>query len=413
MRAAGAEGRGANGCRGAGAVLLRRVLASRQGVQIGVVRHLAEDRRHGVGDGRHVQLADRRQHRACARLAKDRRLVGASVEEQALELLLDERTLRLHDQHAGGVAHGILHEIGVERPGHAELHEPDARLDDGVGRPEAQLGQALANLRVDLASARQHKSRLGTVGNHAVDAVGGGEAGRQGLFRPQPRFLGQRRVCQSDAGVFDSWRRRVVPAVQPNHHGAVGDVGCHQQPGPAAGVARQRPAEQAEVEHILHVGRRQHWNAQVAQRELAGARQRGGLAARVVADHQQCAAERARARRVGMTQRVGGAIQPGGLAVPHSEYAVVARAGEQPDLLAAPDGCCREVFVQAGLEDDVLRVELGGGLPEADVQAPEGRTAIAGDETGGVLAVSGVRSALFQRQLRQRLDAGQESRRLA
>ena len=133
----------------------------------------------------------------------------------------------------------------------------------------------------------------------------------------------------------------------------------------------------------------------------------------VVADHQQHAAERARASRIGVPQRVAGTVQPRRLAVPHAEHAVAARAREQPDLLASPHRGCGEILVQAGLEDDALRLEVGGGLPQPEIQSAQGRAAIAGNEAGGVQAVRGIGLALLQGQSRQRLDAGKKAGCLA
>ena len=98
---------------------------------------------------------------------------------------------------------------------------------------------------------------------------------------------------------------------------------------------------------------------------------------------------------------------PGPFAVPHGEYAVVIRVADQVDLLRAPDGGRGQLFVDAGLELDVVRVEMLARLPERLVQPAERRAAIAGDEAGGIQAGGLVAPALHQRQAHQRLDAGQ------
>jgi hypothetical protein len=69
---------------------------------------------------------------------------------------------------------------------------------------------------------------------------------------------------------------------------------------------------------------------------------------------------------------VPAAVHPGPLPVPHREYAVVLRAWKQVQLLRAPDGGGGEVFVHAGLEPDVMIVEMLLGPPQGLVEAAEG-----------------------------------------
>ena len=57
-------------------------------------------------------------------------------------------------------------------------------------------------------------------------------------------------------------------------------------------------------------------------------------------------------RLVGVLEGVARAIDARSLAVPHAEHAIVAGAGIEVDLLGAPQGRGRQVFVDAGLEVD-------------------------------------------------------------
>ncbi len=128
----------------------------------------------------------------------------------------------------------------------------------------------------------------------------------------------------------------------------------------------------------------------------------------VVAGDDQHAAEFGRAGGVGVTEDVAAAVDARPLAVPHAEHAVVLGAGEQPDLLAAPDGGGGEVFVDAGLEGDVVFGEMGLGLPQAEVEIAERAAAIAGNEPGGIQPGRQVAFPLQHGQADQGLGAGQE-----
>ncbi|MNS82482.1 hypothetical protein D3C72_1162280 [compost metagenome] len=88
----------------------------------------------------------------------------------------------------------------------------------------------------------------------------------------------------------------------------------------------------------------------------------------VVARQHQHAAVRGRARRVGMLEDVHRPVHARPLAVPHAEHAVALRARKQVELLRAPDRGGRQVFVHAGLENDVAGLEMALGFPQRLVQ---------------------------------------------
>ena len=83
-------------------------------------------------------------------------------------------------------------------------------------------------------------------------------------------------------------------------------------------------------------------------------RQGRGFAGVVVAGEQQHPAMRRRAGGVAVLERVAAAVDPGPLAVPHGKDAVVFGAGEQPELLAAPDRGRAELLVDRRLKADVV-----------------------------------------------------------
>ncbi len=134
-------------------------------------------------------------------------------------------------------------------------------------------------------------------------------------------------------------------------------VGHALEPDPAARIAAHREAVQAVVEVLLHVGRIQHRDQAGLEDVLALVRKRRGLGRVVVAREDEDAAMLRAAGGVAVLEHVAAAIHARALAVPHREHAVVFRALEQIDLLRAPDRRGGEVFVDAGLELDVMLLE--------------------------------------------------------
>ena len=116
--------------------------------------------------------------------------------------------------------------------------------------------------------------------------------------------------------------------------------------------------------------------------------------------------------KIAAVQRVAGAIDAGAFAVPHAEHAIDALAGEGVDLLRAIQHGRGEVLVDARLEADVLRGQQRLAVPDLPVQPAQRRTAIAGDQAAGVQPGGAVQSRLFQQDAHQRLDAGQQDRRV-
>src|SRR5262249_53246225 len=89
-------------------------------------------------------------------------------------------------------------------------------------------------------------------------------------------------------------------------------------------------------------------------------------------------------------------------------HAVVVRTREHADLLRAPDGSRGEVLVYAGLEPDVVALEVLLRAPQRLIEAAERRAAIAGDEAGRVEPSAQVALALQHHEADQRLRAGEE-----
>src|SRR5437763_16712911 len=105
-------------------------------------------------------------------------------------------------------------------------------------------------------------------------------------------------------------------------------------------------------------------------------RQRQELAAVIVAGDGDDAAMARAVRGVAVLQGVGRAVDAGTLAGPDAEDAINGGAGEERHLLTAPDGGRRQILVDAGLEVDVLALEIAPRLPERVVVDAERRAAI-------------------------------------
>ena len=128
----------------------------------------------------------------------------------------------------------------------------------------------------------------------------------------------------------------------------------------------------------------------------------------VVAHQGEHAAVLRGAGEIGVAEDVAGAVDARALAVPHAEHAVVLALAAQLGLLRAPDGGRGEILVQAGLEEDVVPLEMRLGAHELLVEPAERRAAIARDVAGGVEPGAAVALLLHQAGADQRLIAGDE-----
>ncbi len=127
----------------------------------------------------------------------------------------------------------------------------------------------------------------------------------------------------------------------------------------------------------------------------------------VVARDQQHAAVFRGAGEIHVFEHVAAAIDAGPLAIPQRKDAVVIRLADQLDLLRSPHCRGGKFFVHAGLEFDVMGLQMLFGFPQRLVETTQRRAAIPGNEAGRVDSRSQVAPALHQREAHQRLDAGQ------
>ena len=188
---------------------------------------------------------------------------------------------------------------------------------------------------------------------------------------------------------------------------AVHGLGDRLQRDPAAGIARHRPAVEAEIENFLYPGRVKHRDAGVHERVFRLMGQSGGFAGVIVAGEQQHPAVPRRPGGVAVLQRIAAAVHTRPLGVPHRKNAVVFGAREQVELLAAPDRGGAQLLVDRRLKANVVFFDKAARAPQCLVEPAQGRAAIAGDETAGVEPGGGIALALHHRQAHQCLGPGQ------
>ena len=335
------------------------------------------------------------------------------VIEQRPDLILDDRALLLDHEDLLQPQRERVQTLRLERPRETDLVDADA---DACGFPlvDAEMLERLPHVEIRFSGGDNAEPRLRTVVRDVVDPVRPrvGEHGGQPLLvnapfhrqrlvrqaqsqpaRRQHEVLGQ---ADADARGIDADRRRALDRVVERLEGE-----------PRARVARHREAVHTEVQVFLHAGGHQDRDHRRHQHGLALRRHGGGLRDMVVAAHQQHSAMLRRARRVAVQQRVAGAREARPLAVPHAEYALIARMRVERHLLRAPDAHHRELFVLARLEMDVMPLQQVVRLPQRLVHVVERRALETGDEARGVEPGSSVAHALHDQQPGERLDAVQ------
>src|SRR5438093_11471119 len=117
---------------------------------------------------------------------------------------------------------------------------------------------------------------------------------------------------------------------------------------------------------------------------IALMRQRRRVGCMIVTRDEQNAATSSRPGKIHVLEHIAAAVYARTLSVPHGEDAVVVRASEEVHLLGAPHRRRGQLFVDARLKLDAVRVEMLAGLPQRLVQPAEWRAAITGDEAAGI-----------------------------
>ena len=306
--------------------------------------------------------------------------VGAPVVELLLQLVLDDLAFFLHHQdllQAGGEGTGRL---GLQRPYHTHLVQADADLAAG-GIVQAQLQQRLARVVPGLAAGDDAEAVPRTADGGVVQPVGP-DVGQRGvpLVVHEPRLLLQRRVGPADVQAagrhLEILRHGDLHPLRVDHGGGAGldDFLDRLHAGPEAGEAAHGEGVDTEVQDFLHAGREEHRQAAGLEDVIALVRRGAALGHVVVARHGDDTAERRGARHVGVLEHIGAAVHPRALAVPDAEHPVVpvGTGRRKAEHLRAPQRGRGQFLVDAGLEDDVLRLQELFGLPQRLVVAAQG-----------------------------------------
>ena len=326
--------------------------------------------------------------------------------------VLDEAALLLDDENLVEPAGEAPDPVGLQRPAHADLVEGEA---EAPRRPlvDIEVVERLAHVEVGLAGGHDAEPAPRPVDHGAVEPVrpAVGARGVELVFE-KALLLIERRVGQAD--VEPAGGQHVVfrpddgdpVRVHRDDGRAVHRLGDADEAHPEAGVAREPPAVEPIVQKLLDARRVDHRHGRAHEVELALMRRRRRGADVVVAGQREHAAVGRRAGVVGVLEDVHRAVDARPLAVPDGEDALVLGAGEEPDLLRAPERGGRRVLVDAGLEVHAVLLQERLRLPERAVEIAERRAPVARDHAGRVEPGRLVPQVLDHRQPDQRLGAG-------
>ncbi len=124
----------------------------------------------------------------------------------------------------------------------------------------------------------------------------------------------------------------------------------------------------------------------------------------VVADDGEYAAMVGGASGVGVFEHIARPVYARGLAVPHAEKAIILRAGEQAELLAAPHSGGTEVFIQTFPEFDVMGIQPFLSGAKLLIVTAQRRSAVSRDEAGCVEAHAQIKAFSIKWQANKRLN---------
>jgi hypothetical protein len=245
---------------------------------------------HGDAGRRQLALARQNDAAGLVGLADDQGpTVGWQVVEKADELVFEVGAFLLDDDYflqAFGEAPGTF---GFQRPGNADLVEADAeRL--GALVVDAEIFQRLARVEIGLAGGHDADARARRIDHGLVEAIDAHEGAHGVHLRSvQALFRFERRIGITDA---EAARRKLevgrhhdldALGVDPDRRAALDRFGDRLEAHPAARVARQREAQDAEVEIFLNRRRIHDGDHRGRENLFALMRQGRGLATMVVA----------------------------------------------------------------------------------------------------------------------------------
>ncbi len=304
--------------------------------------------------------------------------------------------------------------LRLQRPGHADLVKPEPDLGGDLGR-DAKFAQCLPDILIALAGGHDAEPRVRRIHGDAIDLVGAGEGdrGKTLVVLQTPVLI----VAIVGPAQVESARRHLEIGRNDEGLHLVGKVdlrrglhrlGDHLHADPASAVARHRDPEQPHLDHLVDAGGIEIGHQRGDKGVVRLMRHGGGFCAVIVAGQAQHAAVLRRARGIAMAEHVAAAVDARPLAVPDADHAIVPGARRQIELLRAPDRGGRQIFVHAGLELDVVLIEMLARGEQLLVVAAERRTPVSRDKTRGIETGGAVAADLGHRQAHQRLYSGQE-----
>ena len=244
-------------------------------------------------------------------------------------------------------------------------------LAGGIVQPQIQ--QRLAGIVVGLAAGNQAQAVMRTFNDVVIQPIGP-DVGQGGvpLVVEQASFLLQRMVRPAD--VQAAGRHLKVGGnldlhpVRVNHGGGAGlhDFLDGLHAGPHAREPAHGKGMNAQVQNFLHRGREKNRCAAGLENMVALVRRRRAFGDVVVARHRNHPAPLGGAGHVGVLEHVAAAVHARALAIPDAEHAIklVGAGRGKAELLCTPQGSGSQLFVDAGLENDVLGLEVFPGLDQ-------------------------------------------------
>ena len=103
--------------------------------------------------------------------------IVAPVEQLLLDLVLDDLAALFDDEDFFEADRELPHALRLQRPGHADLVEPEPDLGGDLRR-DAEFAQRLADVLVALARGHDAEPRVRRIHGDAVDLVGAGKGDR-------------------------------------------------------------------------------------------------------------------------------------------------------------------------------------------------------------------------------------------
>ena len=342
----------------------------------------------------------------------------AIIKQRFLDLHLDQFALFLDDDNQVEALGPIMKPDHIQRPDLPDLIGRDAQPCGGFFVDPQQI-KRMDKIKPVLARCDQPDTRTRLSPDPFIHVVGAAERlGGKAFVIDHSRLLGDGRIDQTDVqpilGQIKIGRDKLHPVgITINHRCDLDRVLHGFQADPNPGKPRQRISIDPVIQNFLHARRRYDRHIGIDHRPI-GLVQGCRRFARVIITHRHDHPAVGRgACHVHMAHHIARAINPRPLAIPQAKHTIVFAFTAQFGLLAAPQGCRGQIFVQPRLKGDLrLRQQLFGAL-HLHIDGAKRRSAIACDISGCVQPRRRIARALHQHQAHKRLRAVQQHRRFA